>query len=84
LAGDVRRASRLGAGGRRLAEQVHDVAPYALALARRLGIVVAERPHDVLQARLTELGTPPGAHVMLRALAAAEPFVSLSGAPAAS
>jgi hypothetical protein len=84
LAGDVRRATRLGAGGRRLAEQVHDVAPYALALARRLGIVVAERPHDVLQARLTELGTPPGAHVMLRALAAAEPFVSLSAAPAAS
>jgi hypothetical protein len=76
LARDERRAARLGGAARRLAEEVHDVAPSALALARRLGIAGAEPPGDVVRARLAELGTPVGASVAVRALAACEPFVS--------
>lgn len=79
LARDEHRAARLGAAARLLAEQVHDVTPSALALARRLGIAPAERPDNALQARLSELGTPAGAHVVIRALEACEPFLSLSG-----
>lgn len=80
LARDERRAARLGAAVRLLAEQVYDVAPSALAVARRLGIAPTGGPATALQARLGELGTPPGAHVVLRALEACQPFLSLAGA----
>jgi hypothetical protein len=84
LGRDVRRAARLGWAGRRLAEQIHDVGPSALALARRVGIVGPDHPGDVLRARLDELGTPPGATPAVRAFAACEPFLSRSEVGAVS
>jgi hypothetical protein len=79
LARDERRAARLGTAARRLAEQVHDVAPSAHAVARRLGLVRVPTPGALLQEHLAELGTPTGSPVALRARVACDPFLSLSG-----
>ncbi|MBV8950474.1 MAG: hypothetical protein JOZ99_06345 [Actinobacteria bacterium] len=78
LVADERRLARLGTAARQLVEQVHDVAPSARAVARRLGVLTPEQPRTVVHARLAELGTAAGALPAVRALAACEPFVSVA------
>jgi hypothetical protein len=78
LAHDVRRAARLGWAARLLAEQRHDVRPAADAVAARLGLPRPMRAGDSLEARLDELGTPPGAAPAARAFERCEPFLALA------
>lgn len=68
VVGDSPRAAALGRAGRRLYERRHDLDGAAVELARRLGLngppLSAEA---VVQERLDEMWTPPGAQVAVRA-----------------
>jgi hypothetical protein len=78
LGDDMRRAARVGWSARRLVERSHDVGPLAREIARRTGLLPDTTPVANVVERLQELGTPDGSPVTAGALAACEPFLTIS------
>lgn len=70
LAADPVRSARLSTAGRALVEQRLDVARTAAELVRRLGLISTASAYSLVDARLAELATLPGAPVRRRVAAA--------------